>query len=220
MATTPNIGLYVPEKTTPISPLSPVLGAMQASTDEYLNRRGSHFANNGVRDSEIPAPVVGDYCTVSVGDGFEFQAYTGSTWATVWSSDSMDWVELLADTGWVSTGLAIVPASGWTVTGYNLRKQGVRIHGRVGASRDSSITFNSKGDLSGGGPADISAFTLPTGWNNGSPFATYLEVVKTGSMNMTAVSEANGRVAVTHGIPDQTLAANTEVFFFIDHDIN
>lgn len=217
---TPNIGLYVPDTNTPISPLIPVLASLQGSVDSYLNRRGRSFANNSARDTAIPAPVSGDFCAVGSSSAFEFQAYDGTSWQVVWSGASMGWVELLADTGWVDILGDITPASGWTLTNCTIRKQGFRVHGRIGASRSSGITFNSKGDLSGGGPADIPAFTLPTGWRNGSPFATYLEVVKTGSMNMTAVSGTNGVVAVTHGIPDQTLTANTEVFFFIDHDIN
>jgi len=106
---TPNVGLYVPDADTPISPLVPIFAGMQGSVDTYLNRKGRAFPNNAARDVAIPSPVYGDFCTSGTGSGFEFQAYDGTTWQTVWSGASMGWVELLADTGWVSSGLDIVP---------------------------------------------------------------------------------------------------------------
>lgn len=217
---TPNVGLYVPDADTPISPLVPIFAGMQGSVDTYLNRKGRAFPNNAARDVAIPSPVYGDFCTSGTGSGFEFQAYDGTTWQTVWSGASMGWVELLADTGWVSSGLDIVPASGWTISGYNVRKQGFRVHGQVVASRDTGITFNDDGDIPGGGAGDVPAFTLPTGWRNGSPFNTYLRVTRTGNMDMTAVSGTNGVVAITHGPQGRTFPAGTNAFFFIDHDIN
>ena len=220
MASTPNIGLFVPDSDTPISPLAAVFAALQASTDTYLNRKGRAFANATARNAAIPAPAIGDFCSIGSESSFEFQAYDGSTWRSVWSGESTAWVDLLTDSGWQSSGLTITASAGWTIADYNLRKQGSRVHGIVNASRDSSIAFQDNGDIAGGASGDVPAFTLPTGWRNGSPFTTYLLVVRTGNMNMTAANGTNGIVAITHGAPGRTLPANTEVSFYIDHDID
>ena len=36
---TPNVGLYVPDTTTPVAPLRPVLAAMQGSTEGTVKSR-------------------------------------------------------------------------------------------------------------------------------------------------------------------------------------
>lgn len=213
---TPNVGLYVPDTTTPVAPLRPVLAAMQGSTDSYLNRKGRQFANNAARDIAIASPVAGDFCAVGSGSVFEFQAYDGSAWQVVWSGESLAWVDLLADTGWISTGLTITPATDWSIVAYNLRKQGTRIHGIVAASCTKALNFNGSGNLS----PDKAAFTLPTGWVNGGPFDTYMLVVRPNTLSMWATSDSAGLVKVTHGMPDRTLPANTTVNFYVDHDTN
>ena len=220
MAATSKLGLYVPDSTTPVTPIAGVFGATQGSVDEYLNRKGRTFTNAFQRDTELPVPQRGDFCQIGTGETFEFQVYDGSAWRTIWLGSSVNWTNILEDTGWITTGLTITPASGWTVVDYQLRRSGSRVHGQVNASRSTAITFNANGDLSGGSDGDIPAFVLPTGWQNGQPFGSYLQVVRTGNLNMTAFSALNGTVSVTHGPVSRTLPADTVVHFFIDHDVN
>ncbi|WP_334169101.1 hypothetical protein, partial [Timonella senegalensis] len=68
------------------------------------------------------------------------------------------------DTGWITTGLDIVVATGWEMSSYRLRQMGSNIIGQVALTRSGeTLTPNAAGNLT-----DNLMCTMPAGWRNGS----------------------------------------------------
>lgn len=67
------------------------------------------------------------------------------------------------DTGWVTTGLTITPATNWVVNSYQLRIRNGRLMGQITATYSgTTITTDASANIT-----DITAlFTMPVGWRN------------------------------------------------------
>lgn len=129
--------------------------------------------------------------------------YDGAAWRLVWE-----------DTGWVTSGLTIATGTGFSLSGYELRRRAGVVSGVVTVTRtgttvtpDSSGNF---GDLTG-------VVTMPVGWRyTGTSQDSFLVAQQSGVASFFARLRrsgvgADGQIDITHGIPSQTLPQNQNI---------
>jgi len=126
-------------------------------------------------------------------------------------------IEPEMDTGWVTSGLTITMASGWTLTSYRLRKIRNRVVGRVIiVYAGAGITADATGNFT-----DItSVYTLPTGWRNNQSISTLVPFIQSGTKTMWGRANTTnvGTVDFTHGsFNGQVVATSTTFETLLDY---
>lgn len=135
--------------------------------------------------------------------------YDGAAWRLVWE-----------DTGWVTSGLTIATGTGFSLSGYELRRRAGVVSGVVTLTRTgTTVTPDSSGNF-----ADIvGALTMPVGWRySGTTQDAFLTVQQSGVASFFARLRrsgvgADGQIDITHGIPSQTLPQNQNISFTLNY---
>lgn len=129
-----------------------------------------------------------------------------------WFKNIGDWLKSISpagatqyDTDWLTTGLTITAGTDWTVNSYRMRRVGMIAYAKLTLTyTGAGITTNATGDVTGGDPAMC---TLPAGWRPIDPML--INVSQNATREWFGQISTAGVVALTHGLPTQTLATNT-----------
>ena len=117
--------LYYPDAATVISPLHPILGSMQTSTEAALttmdtavstattnvatlttrlNAEGvPWFATTGARDTALPTPAAGKLATTGTGATLAAWVYDCTAWVNLRGTDT-GWLDISIQPGFISHG--------------------------------------------------------------------------------------------------------------------
>ena len=118
----------------------------------------------------------------------------------------------LGDTGWVTSGIAIAAASGWTVNSYRLRRVGSRVTGVINVTNTAAITAGSDGNIT-----DQDICTPPTAWRNGSGYSAPVRIDQAAVSTWLGRANSGSAIKITNGITGATLPAGTACQVFIDY---
>ena len=163
------------------------------------------YSSTSARDAAITSPTAGMLAMVGSGSALTLYAYSGSAWKSVW-----------VDTGWVTSGLTLTAATGWSVTSYHLRKIGDHARGDIVVSRSgASLTATAAGVIS----SEPDVLTLPSGWvlESGSQPRLAPMVNSTAGTVWWGRVLADGRILLSFGMPSQTFASGASMRISIDH---
>lgn len=113
------------------------------------------FPDDVARDAAIPPADRHPNTIAVIGSGSSMQVtvHDGTAWQTIWP---------VADTGWLTTGLAITAATNFAISSYRLRRIGGRVLGRVTVAYSGTAASLSNGRLS----AALPVCTMPAGWGS------------------------------------------------------
>jgi hypothetical protein len=116
------------------------------------------------------------------------------------------------DTGWLTTGITITPATNWVITSYILRRRNGRVIGNVVATYSgTTVTTDAQAnftDLTG-------VLAMPSGWRNLNGHSAAILVNLTGQKGFFGrVNQGvTGTIDITHGTyASQTLIAGAYTF--------
>lgn len=160
----------------------------------------------GVRRRQTFQRIFADAGVLDVRRWIRDSADSGVTWDSWTVIDERD-------TGWLTTGVSITAATGWSLSSYRVRRIGTRVTGSVTLSRSgASITPAASGDVS----PDVDVFTMPSGWLNGSGQARMQNSSRVGVTPWLSSINTSSVVQISGGAPGTTITTSST--FVVDLD--
>lgn len=146
-------------------------------------------------------------------EGWEFSRQSNDGGAS-WSA----WEDIGYDTGWLTSGLALVASSDCSVTGYSLRKIGHRVTGVIRISwtggtvtPDSAFNFTDKNAI----------VTMPAGWRYGGGYDHFLTITASGVATYGGrariASSGAGWIDLTHAMTSRAIANDNTLYITLDY---
>lgn len=125
---------------------------------------------------------------------------------------------LIADTGWVSSGLSLVASSDCTIFGYYLRKIGNRVQGTIRITwAGGTVTPDSSGNFTD----KAAIITMPAGWQYGGGYDHFLFITANGTATYAGrarvMGSGAGWIDLMHALTSRAITNGDTLYITLDY---